>query len=147
MPITRAQLEAVLVRRCGKKMLFVGLDATTVNGTNADLNDPIIDALGSLKVTAADQSSVSDADLLGVADEQLDQLRDFAEVRVLETVLGSFDQPDQTADAGNVQALGKLYAEWEKTVARRRVVVATQYGVGLGTLKGGTINLNLAAGF
>lgn len=145
MAITRAQLEAVLVRRCGKKMLFVGLDATTVDGTNADLNDPIVDSLGSLstRITPADQSNVADSDLAAVADSDLDQLRDFAEVRVLETCLGNWDQCDQMADVGNQQWLGKLYDSMEKTVARRRILVSTQYGVGLAALKSGTVNVTL----
>jgi hypothetical protein len=61
--LTRAQVEAVTVARCKQPMTLAGLDAATVDGTNADLNDPIASALEYLGVSPADRSAVTDADL------------------------------------------------------------------------------------
>ena len=38
---TRASIEAILIRRCGRMLAATELDGSTIDGSNADLNDPI----------------------------------------------------------------------------------------------------------
>ncbi len=144
MAATRAQVEQVLIRRCGKKLGLVGLDGVTADGTNADLADPIASALGSLGLAVGNFAAVADADLAGVGAGQMPGLLDIAELRVLESVLGNWDEPDQMADTDNSQSLGKLYDGLEKTVARKRLQIERQYGIGLSELTAGVIDLGFA---
>ena len=147
MPTTRAMIEQVLIRRCGRKLAMVDLDAVTVDGTNADLLDPIGSALSLLDIPVANSGSVTDSDLAILTAYQVAAILDVAEVRVLESVLGNWDEPDQVADTNNSQALGKLYDSLEATVKRLRMRIERQYGIGLGSLTTGVIDLDFAETF
>ena len=114
MPPTIAQIEQRLIRRIGSKLAAVGLDGSTVDGTNPDLVDPIAAGLASLGITAASVAVVVDADLVAVEACAVPQLLDVATLRGLETVLGNWTDPDQMADTDNQQWLGKLYDSTEK---------------------------------
>ena len=46
MTLTRASVEAMLIRRAGKLLTVAGLDGATKDGTNADLGDPILATAG-----------------------------------------------------------------------------------------------------
>ncbi len=84
--VTRAQVETILVARCGPWMKEVSM-AETTDGTNADLTDPIRRALLLCGGTLASPVAVTDADLATVdADERLDELLDRAELRIMQTV-------------------------------------------------------------
>ena len=144
MPATRAQLDPILLRRLGKKFLLVGLDGVTADGSNPDLIDPLTAGMNSLGISPATVGTVADADLLAVPATQLPQLLDVAELRGLETVLGNWDEPDQMADTDNSQSLGKLYDSLEKTVARKQALIQRLYGIGLGTLTAGVLDLGFA---
>ena len=54
MSITRANLEAVLIKRCGDLLTTAGLDGTTAGGTNAmrDNHDPV----SAMRITHASPS-------------------------------------------------------------------------------------------
>lgn len=52
MALTRANVEAILIRRLGGIFEAVGLDGATADGSNEDLNDPIGWALVSVPRTA-----------------------------------------------------------------------------------------------
>lgn len=97
MAITRANAETILVARVGALMTEADLDGTTVDGTNADLNDPIGVALRRLGESVTDISDVADADLSGVAETDYNQLLDLAELRVLESIEGNLTLVDITA--------------------------------------------------
>lgn len=144
MAITRAQVEQILIRRCGRKLALVGLDGVTANGTNEDLSDPIVSALGVIGVGVANLAAVTDADLVAVTANLAGALIDLAELRALESVLGNWVEPDQQADTDNEQDLGKLYDSLEKTVARKRLQLQRQYGFGVGELTTGVYDLGFA---
>lgn len=97
MAITRANAEAILIGRLGTLMTEAGLDGTTVDGTNADLNDPFASALRSMGYTVADITNVSDVDLSALAEEDYNEFLDRAELRVLESIEGNYVLVDITA--------------------------------------------------
>jgi len=131
MPLTRAQAETLLVARCGKLLAAVGLDGTTVDGTNAALTDPLAEALRSLAIAPASPAAVTTQDLAGVADASVPQLLDVAELRALETALANWTDPDQVAGQDNRQDLGRLRDSLEKTVARKSERARSLYGYGV----------------
>ncbi len=133
MPLTRAQAETLLVARCGKLLAAVGLDGTTVDGTNAALTDPLAEALRSLEIAPASPAAVTTQDLAGVDDASVPQLLDVAELRALETVLGNWTDPDQTAGQDNRQDLGRLRDSLEKSLARKSARAESLYGYGKDT--------------
>jgi hypothetical protein len=144
-PYTRAQFENDMVRRCGRQMAYAHLDATTVDGTNIDMNDPLCVAMGSLGYPVADPSHVTDADLLRVGPGDVGQLKAVGEWRCLESVLGNRASPDQMADTNNQQWHGSFWAELEKRAARLKADLEKQYGVGLAPIEAGVFDLGFAA--
>lgn len=140
MAITRANIETILIRRAGKILTAVGLDGTTVSGTNIDLNDPIGFSLRNLGYSVASITNVSDADLAGAGDDEIDQLLDVAELRLLENALQNFDQVTVTVGP-RTEDLSDLRDGLEKTITRKREYVSSQYGSGA-TLEAGAISLD-----
>ena len=69
MSLTRAYVEAILIKRCGHLLTVAGLDGTTVAGTNADLGDPIAFALRQLGVAVAVPAVPTTAEVATVADD------------------------------------------------------------------------------
>lgn len=92
MGLTRANVETILVKRIGKWLTATGLDGTTVNGSNPDLNDPIGRAVRALGLSVADVTEVANADLNAVGASEYDKLFDLAELRALETCLSNYDK-------------------------------------------------------
>jgi hypothetical protein len=139
--LTRANVEAILIRRCGRLLTAASLDGTTVNGSNADLSDPIASAVTALGGTVASRVAVADADVATVAD--VEALLDVAELRTLETALGNFD-------ATNIQVgerredLDQIRKGLEKAIERKQAQVERKYGIGLGTISAGVITLQIA---
>lgn len=140
----RSQIEKVLIRRCGRQMAYAKMDATTEDGTNVDLSDPIATGLGSLGYVPGDPSSVTDGDLSSVQSADFNQLLEVAEWRCLESVLGNRASPDQMADTDNQQWHGKFFEALDKRVARLRKQIEDQYGVGLSPLHVGVLDLGFA---
>lgn len=93
MALTRANVESILVKRCGSLMSLVDM-AVTVAGSNADLNDPIGYALRWAGYSVSNIASVSDTDLSSVADADYDQILDIGELRTLQNVLGNYTLVD-----------------------------------------------------
>lgn len=139
MSLTRAQAEAMLVRRCGRWMSRAKM-AVVTDGTNADLNDPIRLALQAMGLAVADVTSVSDADLvaLDVATTKLDEFLDRAEVRTLESVLGNMSDPDITVEGiGIKQATSQLVKLLDgKREALRKTWGLIGGGISIGTFSG-----------
>ena len=144
MPYSRSQVEAVLIQRCGRQMAYAHMDAVTIDGSNLSLADPIAVGLGSLGYPAADPSAVTDADLGPVLPGDWGQLLAVAEWRTLESVLGNRASPDQMADTSNQQWHGQFWADLDRRAARLRQYIADQYGIGLGTLEAGVMDLGFA---
>lgn len=134
MALTRATVEAALIARCGKALTSIGLDGTTVDGTNAALADPIGEGLRSLGLATATLGAVVSADVAQVVDaDDYAQLLDVAELRALETVLANWTEPDQIDGQDTRQDLGKLRDGLEKTVSRKAAQAQTRYGYGAAT--------------
>ena len=140
MTLTRAQAESILIRRCGKLLTAAELDGTTVSGANADLNDPIASALRQCGLTVANIASVADSDLTALADSDIDKLLDLSELRTLESCLGNLDLVD-VADGVLKESFGQLGARLERAIERKRTAITRTYGIGLGTLSSGLIDL------
>mgnify|MGYP000952833294 FL=1 len=95
MTLTRANLESLLVKRCGGLMSLVDMAVTTA-GANADLNDPLQYALRYGEYEVADITSVSNSDIAEVEDADIDLILDVAELRLLENIQGNFNLVDIT---------------------------------------------------
>lgn len=143
MTITRAQIERVLIKRCGLLMTAANLDGTTFDGTNEDLNDPIGYALRACELTVADISAVDDADCVGVTADLVDKVLDVAELRLLNNIEGNLDQVDVTIGPHS-ERRGQLATMIRTKINAKEALVGRLYGVGLGTLSAGVIGLDIA---
>lgn len=143
MTITRAQVELILIKRCGLLLIAAGLDGVTINGTNGDLNDPIGTALRACGLSVTDVTSVADGDLASVSDDLFDQLFDIAEHRTLLNIEGNFDQVDITLGPRS-ESRNQLAAQIRAKIDRLEARISRLYGIGLGTLSAGVIGLDFA---
>ena len=141
MTITRDNVEAILVQRCGKLLAAADMDGTTIAGTNASLNDPIGWSTRRLGYPVANLTSVSNADLASVADEEVDQLLDLAELRTLQNIEGNLDDVDISAN-GRSESLGQLVKQVQTRLERVKAAIEKEYGTGLGTLSAGVVELD-----
>jgi hypothetical protein len=141
MSLTRAQTESILVQRIGGWLTNASLPVTIV-GSNAALNDPIGYGIRIAGGTVASYALVADADLLTVADADLDMLLDLAELRALENILSNYALVD--AKAGPVEAKASQFADrLERVIARLRQQLAVRYGIEYSaTMTTGVISLN-----
>ena len=96
-------------------MTTVGLDGTTSNGSNRDLDDPIRLALRDLGFPIADVLVVTDNDLVPITDVYVDRVLDGAELRALETCWANW--PYVTSGIGNeTQNLSDLANRLQKRI-------------------------------
>lgn len=139
MALTRANVETILVKRLGPLMTAAGM-ATTVAGSNADLNDPIGYAIRQAGQTVDDLTAVDDTDVARIGSDDYDKLLDVAELRTLESIQTNLDDVD--IETGPVsEKRDQLGLRVEKALTRKRAQVARDYGLGLGTLETGVIAL------
>lgn len=87
MPLTRAAVEKVVVGGLAGLLAAAGLDATTRDGTNADLDGPLAEALLAAGVAPADPSTATDADLAAVPDARALELLVRVRVEALRKVI------------------------------------------------------------
>ena len=123
--------------RAGKRMALVSM-AVTVVGTNSDLNGPLAFALRKLGLTAS--SPVTDADLSAVTDDQLDELYDRAELRLLRNIMGNSDFSTWSIGPRSESA-SNITAELERAITRLEANIARAYGDGA-TLEYGNLVQN-----
>lgn len=140
MAVLVASLKSVLSNRCGGMVTDAGLD-----GSAASMFwlDPIATSARELGITLADPTTVTDADLAGVTQGQVTQFLDVAELRSLESALHN------NVDVTEKIALGEhdwsdVRKSLETAVARKAAYVKARWGIGLGTITGGTISLDFA---
>lgn len=143
MDLTRANVESILIKRTGQLLAAIGLDGTTADGTNTDLNDPIGYAVRGCGGTVSNFVLVADADITTVAESDYDKLLDIAELRTMQNVLGNWDLVDTK--------IGERDEKWsqsanalEKAVARKQKYVEDMYDFGYAELSTAIINLNFA---
>ena len=143
MSITRAYVENVLILRCGNLMAFAGLDNITVDGNNADLNDPIGWSLRLLDHSVTDPKTVVDADLAVVPEEDHNALLDLAELRTLQSTLGNITTVSYKLGprSENLSDLAKLL---DGRIERLVDSIQDMYGLGASTLQTGMVQLDFA---
>src|ERR1043166_3903772 len=111
---TRAAAEAELIARIGRWLTAAALDGTTVDGTNASLDSPINYGL----------RSVSASSVTGVADADLEQFYDLAELRALDNCVQNFTKVDVVAGAVEAQE-DDLGQRMERARNSKRAYVAS----------------------
>lgn len=142
MIITRAQVETLLLRRCGRRMAFVEF-SQTVNGDNADLADPIATALIAMGVMPTDITAPADADFATLTDSQTPELLDRSELRLLQNILGNMDAVNISVD-GRSEAYGQMTTSLEQVITRLQAKVNADYAGAGNTLSTGLIIQNFA---
>lgn len=157
MPMTRANLDRVLIRIEGDMLAEVGRDGTTIDGTNQDLSIGIALALMRMGKPVADMLSVTDEELAELTGLDQPMLIDIARCEVLENVLSNWVEADWVVGTDNEQRKGQLRESIRKQIADWKAQNERKYGVGdgagtiattsggLGTLSAGSIDLNFAA--
>jgi poly-gamma-glutamate capsule biosynthesis protein CapA/YwtB (metallophosphatase superfamily) len=141
MTITRAQMEAVLVKRCGKLLDAADLDGTTIDGSNEDLSDPIATALRNAGYSVADLSAVADADLALVDADDTDKVLDLAELRTLESIEGNYDDVNISV-TDRSESLNQLAIQVQKKIERLAAKCQKLYGIGNGSIEAGVLGLD-----
>ena len=141
MAITRAQIETILISRCGALLTKAGLDGETHHGVNASLNDPIGRALRGAGYSVTTLTNVTDADVASVSDDDIDLVLDLAELRTLESVSGNLDDVAITVGPRSEQKQ-QLADQVLRKIERLQQKIERQYGVGMGTLTAGVIGLD-----
>jgi len=129
MAITRVNVETITVARVGALMTEASLDGTTVDGTNADLNDPIGVALREMGETVTAIAAVADADLSGVAEADYNELLDRVELRTLETIEGNYTLVDITAGPRS-EKLSQLATAVQVRKGQLLDKIREKYGIG-----------------
>ena len=140
MTITRADVEKVLVNRVGKKMAIVSFDVTS-DGENADLNEPICDALLKMGATPASIAAVADSDLAIVENEYIQEFLDRAELRLLQNIAGNIDFVDVSVGPRR-DSLNQLATQTEAAISRLTTKIEKLYGGGCAPLSTGVIGLD-----
>ena len=144
MTITRTDAEALLIDRADAFMALVEMDSTTTDGTNEDLNGPILFALLALGHTAVENlQNVSDTDLEAVAEDEVVAFLDLAEYRLLDTILNKYDDVDIQVGT-RTQKYHQLADRMEEKLRRIGDTIENVHGIGLGSLEFGVINLSFA---
>lgn len=142
MTLTRANIEVIIVKRCGPLLTAAGM-ATTVSGSNADLNDPIGYAVRKSGGTVTNFVSVGDADITTIGTADNDQLLDLAELRTLESILGNLDDVDIRVGPRD-EKLSQLRTDTEKRLERLQKRIADEYGIGGVTVEAGSVAMDFA---
>lgn len=94
MPLTVANTEKMIVRSLGKLMAVVGLDATTVDGTNPDLALPVSLAAAEMGQAVADVTTPVDADLAGILPGQIPEFLSRVRLHTLKAARAAWTRVD-----------------------------------------------------
>ena len=138
--LTRAAAESQLVRRAGKIMVRVGLDGTTQNGTNVDLNDPIRMAVRYMGLAVADAITVVDADVAPIIGWAIEQFLDLAEFRLFQSIWGNWAEVSQSISLGKYEAQ-QLADRIQLRIADLENRLRKPYGPNVGAVAVGAIAL------
>jgi len=143
MTLTRANAEVVLLKRTSNYMDAADMDATTEDGTNVDLNDPIGYAIRICGGTVSSITLVVDDDVATVDGDDVDKLLDVAELRILESFLSQYDKFGLKVGPRS-EYQSQLAERLEPKVKRMQKRLDTMYGVGAATVETGVIALDFA---
>lgn len=136
--LTRAGAESQLIRRAGRLMVKVGMDGTTQNGANLDLNDPIRLAVRYLGLSVADAITVVDSDLSALQGWTIEQFLDLSEFRLLESIWGNWAEVREKISLGEVE-LQQLADRIQKRITELENRLRKPYGPNVGAVAVGTI--------
>ena len=117
MSITRAHAEFLTCAGVGPLMVAAGMDGTTVDGTNTDLNGPIGRAVRDLGHSVTTAVLVADADVAQVTDAQTDEFLDRVVLHTLNAVLTNLDDVDLQVGPRS-EKLSQLAAQIERRIKR-----------------------------
>ena len=95
--LTRADAEISIISRLRGWMAQVGMDVTTVNGTNLDLADPLSATLRAINLSTADPITPVDSDFAQVPDGRIDEVLAIAQLFTMRSILGRFSSVDEWA--------------------------------------------------
>lgn len=139
MSLTRAQLEAITLKRVGNLMNEAGLDVEA-SGVNADLNDPIGWGLRQLGYSTS-PAAVTSAEVAAVDAAHYDQLFDLVEYRALLNTQGNLTAVDIQVGPRR-ESFSQLGSRLATLIAAKKADLQRDYGFGLGTLEAGVIALD-----
>lgn len=134
MAITRTIIDTVITTRCGGKMAAAGI-------TVSSLDDSIAWALDRMGYPVADPTAVTDTDLRNVPAAECRMLFDLAELRTLKNIVGNLSAVNVSIGPRSEQ-LNQLSEQIEKIIARLELFIAKEYGIGVGSLEGGSLLLD-----
>lgn len=143
MTLTRANTEFLIEARVGPLLTAAGMDGSTVDGTNVDLNGPIGRAVRDLGHTVTSAVLVADADVAQVTDAQTYEYIDTATLHTLEAILGNLDDVEIRVGPRS-EKLNQLAEQVERKVARLRKAMERDYGYGMATPVAGYITRDIA---
>lgn len=115
----------------------------TVIGSNADLNSPMGFAVRKMGGTVASFSSVADADLTFLDEEDFDQFLDVAEYRLMLNIKGRWGMVD-TKIGPRSENLSQFAEDLERDIARKLSDLQSMYGFGGGSLEAGVVDYDFA---
>ena len=141
--LTRADTESILISRIGTIYVAVGLDGTTVDGTNVDLNDPIGYGIRQTGGTVASFVLVTDADVATVAEADYDEYLDISEYRALVNAQGNFTSVDIKVGPRS-ESKSQLGTRLATMIKSKKDRLDEVYGTSVGVLTGGVITLDFA---
>ena len=142
MAVSRANVEYILVARVGALMTKASLDGTTVDGTNADLADPIAWALQTAGYSVADITNPTTAEVALALDDIL-EVSALAELRTMENILGNLDDVD-TSVGPRDEKLSQLAAQVQRRLDNLMASISQSYGHGAAELTTGTLTYEFA---
>src|SRR5512139_1577622 len=144
MALTRANVESILLRRCGTTLEKAGLNYQTEAGDNEDLNDPIGYAVRLCGGTVSSAAEVTDTDVATVATEDTDAFLDVAEYRLLETVYNTVLDLVDTTSGPQRQNLSQWAAAIAAKVQRLEAKIADRYDIDFGgtVITSGVVDLD-----
>lgn len=143
MALTRANVELLTVADVGPLMVAAGMDGTTVDGTNVDLNGPIGRAVRTLGYAVASAVLVADADIAAVTDAQHSEFLDYVTLYTLRAILGNLDDVDITVGP-RTERLSQLAAQVEKAIKVLQDSMTDEYAYGMATPVAGVITRDIA---
>ena len=144
MSLTRKQAEQVILRRVANFFDVVGLDYQTKDGSNVDLNDPIASALRHFTLYPDDHAYVDDDDMSALADADVQQVLDIAELRALESALNQYTKVDLKVGPRS-ESFSDLAKALEKRIAKTKETLMARWGFGVQVLEAGAIDMNFAS--
>ena len=139
MILTRQDFETELNDRKGGLITLAGRDPSA-SGTNPVYNGAAAEALRAVGVSPA-AFTVTDTDFANVPDASIGEVLDVGEYRLMKSLLGWLNKPDQKVSLGS-QSLGALREQLTTEAAALLTQLQAQYGYGAPTVGNSTISLN-----